>query len=211
MPRFAWRRFFTFCWLLLLPVIPAAAQFNAAIGGTVTDPSGATVPNAKITLTSAETHNEQTTHTSGEGVYQFDGLAPGRYTITVEAPGFKQETNENIQVLAEQTQSVNLTLTPGQVTESVTVSAENNPAIETENADVGGTLTTEQVERLPQIRPRPLRVAAAHARRIRPRRARRQRELREPAQHHRTRRLQHLHLPNRKPGSYFRQRPTAFR
>ena len=151
MNRPAIRRVCACGWLLLLPVFPAAAQFQAAIEGTVTDASGASVPGAKVTLTSAETHKEQTTQSSGEGVYRFEGLAPGRYTITVEAAGFKKETSENIQVLAEQAQGVNLTLSPGQVTESVTVSGENSAAIQTENANVGGTLTTEEVERLPQI------------------------------------------------------------
>jgi hypothetical protein len=139
------------CGLPLLLVLPAAAQLKAAIQGTVTDASGAAVPSAKVTLTSTETHREQVTQSSGEGVYRFDGLAPGRYAVAVEAAGFKKETSENIQVLAEQTQGVNISLSPGQVTESVTVSADSAQAIQTENANVGGTLTTDQVERLPQI------------------------------------------------------------
>lgn len=53
--------------------------------------------------------------------------------------------------MAEQTQGVNIALTPGAVTESVTVSAANAPAIQTENADVEGTLTTREAEGLPQI------------------------------------------------------------
>lgn len=146
-----WRQICISGGLWLMFIFPAAAQFNAAIQGTVADASGAAVPGAKVTLTNAETHKEQITQSSGEGVYRFDGLAPGRYLVTVEATGFKKETSENIQVLAEQTQGVNVTLVPGQVTESVTVSAESNAAIQTENADVGGTLTTEEVERLPQI------------------------------------------------------------
>jgi hypothetical protein len=145
------RRILACCGLLLLLVLPAAAQFKAAIQGTVTDASGAAVPNAKVTLTSTETHREQVTQSSGDGVYRFDGLAPGSYSVAVEAAGFKKETSENIQVLAEQTQGVNISLSPGQVTESVTVSADSAQAIQTENANVGGTLTTDQVERLPQI------------------------------------------------------------
>src|ERR1700729_179007 len=116
------RRILTCWWLSLLLVLPAAAQFKAAVQGTVTDPSGAAVPNAKVTLSSAETHKEQGIQTSGEGFYRFDGLAPGRYTVAVEVPGFKKETRENIQVQAEQTQGVNISLSPGEVTESVTVS-----------------------------------------------------------------------------------------
>ncbi len=139
------------CCLLLLLVLPAAAQFKAAIEGTITDASGAAVSSAKVTLINTETHKEQVTQSSGEGFYRFDGLAPGRYTVAVEVPGFKKETSENIQVLAEQTHGADISLSPGEVTESVTVSADTAPAIQTENANVGGTLTTEQVERLPQI------------------------------------------------------------
>src|ERR1035438_5804197 len=103
------RRIFACGWLMLLPVSPVAAQFQAAIQGTITDSSGAAVPNAKVTLTSDETHKHLTTQSSGEGLNRFDGLAPGRYSIDVEASGFQKQTNENVQVLAEQTQGVNIT------------------------------------------------------------------------------------------------------
>jgi hypothetical protein len=135
----------------LLAGLPAAAQFKAAIEGTITDATGATVPGAKVTLTSADTAKEQVTQSSAEGFYRFDGLAPGRYSIKVEATGFKTETSQNINVLAEETQGANIALTPGAVTESVTISADTLPALETENAGVAGTLTTAQVEGLPQI------------------------------------------------------------
>ena len=135
----------------LLLNLPAAAQFKAAIQGTITDPSSATVPAAKVTLTDPQTGTQRSTESSAEGVYRFDGLGPGRYTILVEATGFESQTIENVNVLAEQTQGVNISLTPGQIRESITVSGATAPAIQTENAEVAGTLTNLQVQNLPQI------------------------------------------------------------
>ncbi|MGO4883551.1 MAG: carboxypeptidase-like regulatory domain-containing protein [Bryobacteraceae bacterium] len=82
--------------LALLAVFPVYGQFQGAIEGTITDPSGATVQDANITLTNSETGQKQVTKSSAEGFYRFDGLAPGRYSIAVKANGFKQETLENI-------------------------------------------------------------------------------------------------------------------
>ena len=102
------------CGLLgLMLAFSAAAQFNAAIQGTITDASGASVPAAKVTLTNTATSQLQATQTSAEGFYHFDGLTPGRYSLSVAAAGFKQETREDINVLAEQTQGVNMSLPLG--------------------------------------------------------------------------------------------------
>src|SRR5690349_13374095 len=69
-------------------------QFTANIDGTVTDPSGAAVPQAKVTLLNTTTNVSAGTTTDSSGVYRFLSLAPGSYKITVEAGGFsKVETN----------------------------------------------------------------------------------------------------------------------
>lgn len=137
--------------LLLIPPAPLHAQYRAAIQGSITDTSGGIVPNAKVTLRNEETGNEQTTTTNNDGFYRIGGLAPGRYTLTAELTGFKKATREHLPVSAERVEGVNLTLDPGEISESVTVSADTGPQLETENAAIGGTITNQQIQRLPQI------------------------------------------------------------
>jgi len=138
------------CLLLSLPQI-TNAQFRASIQGTTTDPTGGVVPNAKVTLLNEETQLTQQTTTSGDGFYVFNRLAPGRYTVTVEAPGFQKSVRILVESSAEQHTGGNIVLTTGQVTETVTVSAETTPQLETENASIDGTITSQQVQRLPQV------------------------------------------------------------
>src|SRR5580704_17819143 len=127
--------------LSMLLIAPAAAQFKAGVEGTISDATGAGAPNATITLTSKETQKKETTKSSAEGFYRFPGLAPGVYSITVELAGFKSETRDNINVSAEQVKGVNIALSPGDIRESITVSAETSPALQTEDAGVGGTIS----------------------------------------------------------------------
>ncbi|MBV8729644.1 MAG: carboxypeptidase regulatory-like domain-containing protein, partial [Acidobacteriia bacterium] len=127
------------------------AQFGAAIQGRIGDPSGAGIPSAKVTLTNTETLRKQETSTSAEGFYRFTGLAPGTYSITVAASNFSSQVVDQIVVTADQTQGVNVTLQPGQVTQTVTVTSASTPIINTENAEIGQTITTQEVTTLPQF------------------------------------------------------------
>ena len=137
--------------LIMLAATAAFAQFRAGIQGSVIDPSGATVPNAKITLINNETQGEQTTQSTAEGFYRFSNLAPGSYTLRAEAQGFKMFEAREIPVRAERVEGVDVTLQTGAITESVTVSGDSLPLLQTEQANVQGTLTREQIERLPQL------------------------------------------------------------
>jgi hypothetical protein len=139
------------CALLFLYTLPLAAQFGAAMQGTVTDQSGGIVPGASVTLTSQETQQAKTTTTSDAGSYRFDALAPGRYTLTVDMANFNRQTVENIQIKAEETQGANVTLTAGAQTQSITVSGEAATALKTENADVSRQISTEEIRNLPQV------------------------------------------------------------
>lgn len=129
----------------------ATAQFRAGIQGTATDPSGAVVPGAKVTLTSQETKVRRSTLTNDEGVYTFTSLAPGSYELAVEKEGFARKVLADVRIAAEQMQSVAVSLTVGQTTESVTVSETVVPLIDTQTAMVGGTITSREVERLPSF------------------------------------------------------------
>src|SRR5215212_11961084 len=129
----------------------ALAQFRAGIQGTVTDPAGAVVPEATVTLTSNETARAVTVTSSGEGFYRFDALAPGTYTLSVEKAGFKKTTFESVVVNAEQVQGVDVVLTTGEVSEVVTVTETTTPALETENANLNKAISTTEVRQLPQF------------------------------------------------------------
>jgi hypothetical protein len=137
--------------VLFLIATAAFGQFRASLQGTVTDPTGAVIPNASVTLVNSETSRKQTTTTSADGFYRFSGLAPGTYMVSGEAKGFKRQELANVVVAAEQTQGINLSLTPGDVAESITVTDTAAPVLETENANVGREITRREVEGLPQF------------------------------------------------------------
>ena len=136
---------------LLLPLISANAQFRAGIQGSVSDSSGALVPDATVTLTSKETGAKQTTQTSGDGFYRITGLPPGTYSLVVEKSGFKKQSFENVVINAEDTRGLDVLLTTGEVAETVTVTEETGQAIETENGNVSRALTTREIRELPQV------------------------------------------------------------
>src|SRR5215210_3106552 len=104
------------CGLLLSSFAGLAhAQFRASVQGTVTDATGALVPEATVTLKSKETGRSQEVKTSGEGFYRLSELSPGRYTLTVEKAGFKKSSVEDLAVSAESVQGLDLLLTTGEV------------------------------------------------------------------------------------------------
>jgi hypothetical protein len=135
--------------ILALSVV-ALAQFRAGIQGTVTDSSGGVISGATVTLTSNETKRSQTVTTSDEGFYRFSSLAPGLYTLTVEQTNFKKQVIENLSVAAENTQGVDIVLTAGGITETVTIT-DVTTGLETENANVQKSITTEEIRKLPQV------------------------------------------------------------
>lgn len=141
------------CGLLVFALLSniAYGQYRAAIQGTVTDISGGIVPGANLTLTNEETGAKQEGKSNQQGFYRFGSLAPGPYSLSVESKGFKKAVREHIDVRAEQLEGVNVSLNPGEVSESVTVSAAEAPKLETETGSIGTTITTQQIQRLPQI------------------------------------------------------------
>jgi hypothetical protein len=101
----------------------AWGQTTSAITGTVTDPSGAVVPNADVTVTQEETGSTQTTRTNSDGLYNVPGLAVGQYTVTVTAPGFQTYKRTGVVVNAAQTVRTDAQLSVGTNSQTVTVQA----------------------------------------------------------------------------------------
>ena len=143
-----------FCWggaflLLLISALPVHAQFGASMSGTVTDSSEAVIPKATVTLTNPSTNDQRTTVTGDSGFYKFSELPVGQYTVKVTANGFKDETYTDVAVSAELPRTLDIKLSIGQAAESVTVSGESTPILDTADASVSSTISTEDVTRLP--------------------------------------------------------------
>lgn len=136
--------------LLSTICIPLCAQYRARLQGAITDPSGATVPGATVTLTSEETNIPHTVTTNSSGVYSISELAPGRYDLVVEKDGFTKKTLNGVTITSEQAQSQDVQLELAQqAATTVTVSAASAPVLDTETANIGGTLTGQQIQNLP--------------------------------------------------------------
>ena len=118
------------------------------ITGIVRDPSGAAIPNAKVTITEVATNLIYTVSTNTAGEYVRPALKAGTYTVTAEAQGFRRVEQDNVVVTAGDRIGVNLTLPVGQITQSVEVSAAA-PLLQTENTSQGADLNTQTLENVP--------------------------------------------------------------
>ena len=137
------------CTLLCAPT--AQAQYRTSIQGTVTDPSGAVVPGATATLTNNETNQSLQATTSSAGVFNFNALPPSTYTLTVEKAGFQKQVLDHLQVIAEQANAVNVQLQVGETSQTVTVSGDTLPAIDTETGMISGTVSNREVQQMPSF------------------------------------------------------------
>ena len=109
---------------------------EAGIQGTVVDSSGGTVPNASVTATNVATGVTTTRISTADGLFTISPIIPGVYNVSVKVQGFKEFTQQNLNVDALKLTGLNVTLAIGSDTESVTVSAAP-PALETTNAVLG--------------------------------------------------------------------------
>src|SRR5260370_435248 len=121
---------------------------GASLNGTVTDSSGAAVPNAKVTLTNSQTGLTRTTATNQAGLYNLPQLTVGSYDLTVEAGGFKLSKRTGISLTVGAVATLDVSLEIGATQESVSVTAEV-PVVETTRSQTSTTVTTKQVGDLP--------------------------------------------------------------
>src|SRR5580765_5836378 len=137
-----------FLGLLLCFGLPLLGQTLGDVSGRVTDPSGAGVPNAGVTLTSTATNAVRTAQSSGEGLYDFNAVPPGIYNVRVEHPGFRTVTSTNVEVQVQQSVRLDLTLQVGQVSETVEVSAQA-ALLQSENATLGHVVENREIVEAP--------------------------------------------------------------
>jgi hypothetical protein len=129
----------------------AAAQAGtaaAALNGTVRDPSGAVVPDAKITLTNTRTAFKQVTKSNSTGNYSLVNISPGNYTATVSKEGFSTGKSPEFELAVNQTATLNFDLTVGSADTTVQVSAAA-VQLETSTSELGTVVGTSEVASLP--------------------------------------------------------------
>ena len=137
--------------LLLLCATPIALQAQvstASINGTTRDSSGGVVPGANLVLRNVATGISSTTSTNNSGDYVIANIPPGRYTLRVSKAGFQTAQQNEFDLQVNQTQTFDITLSPGATEQTVTVNAEA-PAIEASTAELGTVVETANVNALP--------------------------------------------------------------
>ncbi len=133
----------------LLEARPLHAQnTTGTLVGTVNDPTGAAVPNAKITVTRKATNDARTTVSSGSGEFQVLNLQPGEYRLDVESSGFKHYTRDPVEIQVELATRANVDMAVGAATETITIT-EQAPIIQSENASLGQVVEGKMVSEIP--------------------------------------------------------------
>ncbi|MDT4896597.1 MAG: hypothetical protein QOH25_1674, partial [Acidobacteriota bacterium] len=143
---------------LLMPSATYAQDLDdVTITGRVTDQNGAIIPGATVTAILVKTNAERSVDANDDGRYRIIELEPGEYTVRVEVAGFATEEKTNLATVAGQNVQLDFTLRPADVTaEQIVVNEAEAPAVDTTRTVVGGTVTTEEVEDLPNSTRSPL-------------------------------------------------------
>jgi hypothetical protein len=142
-----WKRLLCLSTVLLCTAFLANAQENAELTGTVKDPSGAVVPNARVTLTNASTAEVRVGTTNASGLYDFPALHNGTYSLKITASGFETYAKTGIVMDVAATVREDATLAVGASSQTVTVQA-NALHLQTETSEVSNLITGEQLTQL---------------------------------------------------------------
>jgi len=134
--------------LLAVTNLSFGQDTNASLSGTVTDPSGAAVPGAKLTLTNVATGFQSNFVSDETGQYSFRNLTPGKYNLSASASGFKTQEQKGIQLLLNQTARIDVHLPVGQSDQTITVVADASQ-INYENPTLEGGVAPETLQNFP--------------------------------------------------------------
>lgn len=141
-------RSFRFLSLVALGSASALAQTSASLSGTVADSTGASVPLARVILAGTDTGVRRETVSGENGLYQFQLLQPGQYSLTVQKDGFKQISREGIRLEVNQAARIDFAMQVGAVNETVEVTGAP-PLLESTTSSVGHVIDTRAVADLP--------------------------------------------------------------
>jgi Carboxypeptidase regulatory-like domain/TonB-dependent Receptor Plug Domain len=127
----------------------ATAQSTSLLNGRVSDPSGAAVPGATITLTGVDTGFHRSTTSNSEGLYQFLEVPPGNYKLEAAAKGFSLYTVTSLRLVVNTPSTINIALQLTGVSTSVTVEETGGALINRTDASLGNSIGQDQIEELP--------------------------------------------------------------
>jgi hypothetical protein len=134
--------------LVSCSLVLRAQSTYGALTGTVADTSGAVEVGASVTLTNTATSETQTQFAGTTGLYSFVNLNPGQYRLVIEKPGFKRVDRENVVIQVQQTTRLDITLTVGQVNETVIVTSDV-PLLQAETSSLGQVVEERSADELP--------------------------------------------------------------
>ncbi len=138
----------------------AKAQNLGSVSGQVTDPNKKAVVGAAVHLTEIGTQTTRDGKTNDQGIYSFNQVKPGIYSLKIEATGFKQSVQERVEVLVGTPTTLNVELQLGQLTQQVVVTAESVPQLNTEDASIGDAIDEAKIKSLPMYARNPIGLLA---------------------------------------------------
>lgn len=144
---------------ILFSAILAQAQYRTSIQGVITDPSGAVIPGAKLTLINPATGEQQVRTSDDAGVFNFNALGATKFRLEAEKSGFQKKAIDNLTLIPEQPNAVTVQLQVGTEGETISVNAESAPLLDTETATVSGVVSSNQIQHLPSFGRDPLKLA----------------------------------------------------
>ncbi|MDE1161852.1 MAG: carboxypeptidase-like regulatory domain-containing protein [Acidobacteriaceae bacterium] len=127
----------------------AHAQFRTSIQGTVTDPSGAVIPNAKLDLKDNQTNQVRSIVSDASGVFTFQALPADHFTLTITSTGFKKKVYSDLTFIPEQANSLQVQLDLGAADTTINVDASTVPVIDTQTSNIGATISANQIQHMP--------------------------------------------------------------
>jgi hypothetical protein len=140
--------------ILLLSIFglpQSASAQTSSVSGTVTDITGAVVPHARISALNKTTNATRSAETDDSGTYRITNLSPGIYDVLIEKQGFKVAEYSLVTLPVDQVQNLNATLAPSAIPEKVTVVGEELAPVDLNDAQIGNTVSSQQIETLPLI------------------------------------------------------------
>ncbi len=140
-----------FCSIVFLAMVLAATAAwaqDGSITGSVRDATGAAVPHATVTITNNQQGFVRTASTNDSGEYLISGLPAGTYNINVKAEGFQQYAVKDLVLRVAEKARADASLNVGQVNSEVTVAGTDVAQVQTETAELSGTITNKQIDQL---------------------------------------------------------------
>lgn len=140
-----------FLLLVFVAGIARAQLTTATITGNVQDTTGAVVPGAKVTATNQETQFTRQVESGADGAYRLDFLPVGTYTLKIEAPGFQTKQQQGVVLTLNAEVHIDASLPVGEASQTIDVSSNEVPLVETSTSSLGRTVTNVEVDNLPIV------------------------------------------------------------